>query len=110
MAPLKKRLLYFFLCTVFFPTLIGARSNSPTSTSPVPKVLLPHYKNGFPSRDLRAPAPVLAWNTFLGENNGTDYGLGIVVDGSGNSYITGISNAAWGAPVRVYSGGSDAFV
>ncbi len=54
--------------------------------------------------------PSLIWNTFLGTNNGTDYGLGITVDGSGNIYVTGISNATWGKPVRGYTRASDAFV
>ena len=54
--------------------------------------------------------PVLTWNTFLGQNNGTDYGFGVAVDESGNIYVTGISNAAWGTPVRNYSGAADAFV
>jgi LPXTG-site transpeptidase (sortase) family protein len=54
--------------------------------------------------------PTLTWNTFLGNNNGTDYGIGIAVDSVANIYITGISNAAWGNPVRGYTGMSDAFV
>jgi hypothetical protein len=50
----------------------------------------------------------LTWNTFLGAS-GTDYGRGIAVDGSGNVYVAGQSDAAWGSPVRAYAGGSDAF-
>jgi hypothetical protein len=51
----------------------------------------------------------LTWNTFLG-GTGTDYGVGIAVDGSGNVYVTGYSSASWGTPVRAYSSGDDAFV
>jgi len=46
--------------------------------------------------------PVLSWNTFLGSSS-TDYGEGIAVDSSGNVYVTGRSNATWGAPVSSYS-------
>ncbi|MEI7512803.1 MAG: SBBP repeat-containing protein [Candidatus Uhrbacteria bacterium] len=53
--------------------------------------------------------PDLTWNTFLG-NAGTDLGYAIVVDGSGNVYIGGASNATWGSPVVAYSAGYDAFV
>ena len=54
--------------------------------------------------------PALTWNTFLGKNNGTDYGFNVTLDQSGNVYVTGISNAVWGNPVRGYSGAADAFV
>ena len=54
--------------------------------------------------------PNLTWNTFLGAS-GEDKGTGIAVDGSGNVYVTGVSNASWSNPVRAYSGGGvDAFV
>src|SRR5439155_638026 len=52
----------------------------------------------------------LTWNTFLG-GSGTDLGKGIAVDGSGNVYVAGYSNASWGSPVRAYiSSFFDAFV
>jgi len=55
--------------------------------------------------------PSLMWNTFLGGSGGDDEGNAIAMDGSGNIYVTGYSNAAWGTPVRVFGGGSyDAFV
>jgi hypothetical protein len=53
--------------------------------------------------------PTLTWNTFLGGIS-VDQGYGIAVDGSGNVYVAGVSQAAWGSPIRGYSGGySDAF-
>ena len=56
--------------------------------------------------------PTLSWHTFLG---GTDYdwGHGIAVDASGNTYVTGYSNLTWGTPIRPFTEGDywmDAFV
>jgi len=52
---------------------------------------------------------VRQWNTFLG-SAGTDNGNGIAVDGSGNVYIVGTSDATWGGPLESFQGGGDAFV
>jgi len=49
----------------------------------------------------------IIWNTFLG-GSGTDAGLGIAVDGSGNVYVTGNSSATWGSPVQAIGSGTDA--
>jgi hypothetical protein len=53
--------------------------------------------------------PSLVWNTFLGGSGG-DTGNAITVDGSGNVYVLGRSDATWGSPVRAYTGDQDAFV
>jgi hypothetical protein len=53
------------------------------------------------------------WHTFYGSSSDDDWGLGIVVDGSGNVCITGRSSATWqgeGAsphPLHAHSGGND---
>ncbi|MEW6366891.1 MAG: SBBP repeat-containing protein [Acidobacteriota bacterium] len=51
----------------------------------------------------------LAWNTFLG-GVGFDYCTGVAVDASGNVYVVGNSSAAWGSPIRGYTGSGDLFV
>ena len=49
------------------------------------------------------------WNTFLGGSL-DDSGSDITFDSSGNVYVSGSSNAAWGSPVWEHAGGYDAFV
>jgi hypothetical protein len=51
----------------------------------------------------------LTWNTFLG-SGGDDFGRGVAVDGSLNSYVAGESCGSWGSPVRAYAGWCDGFV
>jgi hypothetical protein len=57
---------------------------------------------------------VYQWHTFYG-SAGNDEGQGLAVDGSGNVFVTGTSNASWSgekskAPLHPYSGGSDLVV
>jgi len=53
--------------------------------------------------------PDLTWHTFLG-GDGDDYGYAIAVDGTGNVYVAGDSDATWGSPKRAYTASdSDAF-
>ena len=49
----------------------------------------------------------LLWNTFMGSWN-YDNGNSIAVDGSGNVYLAGQSDA-WGTPVNPHAGSTDAF-
>jgi len=58
--------------------------------------------------------PTLTYSTYLG-GNGTDQGHGIVVDGSGNAYVTGWSQSTnfptTASPIQgTYGGVRDAFV
>ena len=51
----------------------------------------------------------LQWHTFLG-SSGRDEGRGIALDGKGNVYVVGTSEATWGTPVHPHQGDmQDAF-
>ena len=56
-----------------------------------------------------AQAATMTWNTFLGDWSIDRIG-GIDLDSSGNVYVVGYSQSAWGFPVRAHSGGCDVFV
>jgi hypothetical protein len=55
------------------------------------------------------PSGNLLWSTFLG-GTGYDGGVGIAVDGRGNVYAAGMSDATWANPIRPHSGDWDAWV
>jgi hypothetical protein len=42
------------------------------------------------------------WHTFYGSgatvDNSTDWAFGIAIDGSGNAYVTGMSDVSWNGP------------
>ncbi|MCX6584202.1 MAG: SBBP repeat-containing protein [Candidatus Aminicenantes bacterium] len=52
---------------------------------------------------------VLQWNTFLAGNN-DQLRSDIVVDQSGDIYVTGCNEKTWGSPVNPFAGQRDAFV
>jgi hypothetical protein len=51
----------------------------------------------------------MLWNTFLG-GSGHDSGSAIVLDASGNLYVSGASDTTWGWPATPLAGGWDGFV
>lgn len=48
------------------------------------------------------PSGSILWSTFLG-GSGSDTTQGMTVDFVGNVYVTGLSSAGWGTPVRAYT-------
>lgn len=72
--------------------------------------LQPYAGNGDAFVARLSSAGSLLWNTFLG-GSGADEDGRVAVDVDGNIYVTGRSQASWGAPLRAHEGGGgDAFV
>ncbi len=87
---------------------VGGTSNSPWSCAPV-NCTMRAYTGGDDAFIAKLDSSGnLIWNTFLG-GVGAEFGGRMAVDSGGNIYIPGISDSTWGAPVRAYIGGSDAF-
>lgn len=66
---------------------------------------------GWDGRSTLVIDPVLEWNTFFGSSGGDRSDINsIKVDSSGNVFVSGMSNAAWGSPMRAFGADWDAFV
>ena len=50
------------------------------------------------------------WSTFLGGAGEDIVGMTLTTDAAGAAYLTGMSGTTWGAPVRPFGGGWEAFV
>jgi len=48
------------------------------------------------------------WHTFMG-SSGSDGARSVAVDGDGNIYVVGRSDASWGTPIHSYAGWEDGF-
>ncbi|MCP9495272.1 MAG: SBBP repeat-containing protein [Pyrinomonadaceae bacterium MAG19_C2-C3] len=71
------------------------------------------FSDAFVSK-IAANGATLDYSTYLGGDNGSDQGLGIAVDASGNAYVTGVTSSP-NFPVRdaikpILGGSSDAFL
>ncbi|MEW6367679.1 MAG: SBBP repeat-containing protein [Acidobacteriota bacterium] len=51
----------------------------------------------------------VVWNSFLG-SVAVDAGTGVALNGTGDVYVAGHSEATWGAPASPYTGNTDGFV
>jgi len=51
----------------------------------------------------------ISWNTFMGSSN-DDGAYAVAVDGIGNIYVAGSSDAIWGSAISPYAGDYDVFV
>jgi hypothetical protein len=51
----------------------------------------------------------LIWNTFYG-SGGSDLGMNILLDGSGNVFLAGQADGTWGSPVNPYDNLTDTFL
>lgn len=54
------------------------------------------------------PNGTLIWNSFIGSVS-SDTGQAVFLDGTGNVFVVGYSDATWGSPSRAYSGSFDVF-
>ena len=106
-ASLRTKLAHALICASLLPWIIGVQTAS--SARPLESHSLRIQADSFRSSTLAAPDPALAWNTFLG-GIGDEEGDDIVVDRSGNIYVTGYSYVSWGSPIRNLSTMPDAFV
>ena len=85
---------------------VSGNSNAAWSCLPVDCTVRPYTSDSdaFVAK-LSGSTGELIWNTFLGGNGLFDNSMGITVDGSGNVYVAGYSDMAWGSPLRDFGGG-----
>ena len=114
-ASLKSSFVHLFLLVNLLPTILGFRvgwigtsAASAGGTSESSAVMANHVIGPDPAGSF-APEAVLNWNTFLG-GLAYDEVDDIIIDGSGNIYVTGYSDGTWGSPIRPFSATPDAYV
>jgi RHS repeat-associated protein len=101
------------------PTVTNTVTATPTDTATATETLTPTATETGTSTltptsivtptGTHTPGSLLIWNTFQG-GSGSDYANDIAVDGSGNVYVVGHSNATWGTPIRNYTSSDDIFI